>query len=145
MAAIGWALLWGVVATGLVQLNPLMKGSLWPLPWAASGGAVAGGFSFFLVAVAWNRRAARMAVAGLTEAPVLPRTRWWQRWLVGPFYALFLFLVTPLGLWLAGDSAWATAAWQRSRAQLKARGEPLELAELQGPAPKAEDNFARFR
>ncbi|MCC6234423.1 MAG: hypothetical protein IT580_17405 [Verrucomicrobiales bacterium] len=132
----------GVLAL-ILQRTPQFKGGLWPLPEFAALGFIIGLVVFLLVTVAWNRRAARLRAAGLTSPPALPPSAWWQRWLVAPLYVLVLFLVTPLAAALALDNALGTAAWNRYRTQLLARGERLTFAELESASPPDAENFAR--
>lgn len=132
----------GALGCGLLAVNPRTAGAWWPVVWVGSLGLVISGLMYALIAVAWNSRASRLAAAGLTDPPPLPPTRWWQRWLLGPFYALTLFLITPLALLGSFDYAWAAFAWNRVRAELEARGEPLTPNQLLGPPPAPEENFA---
>jgi hypothetical protein len=132
----------GLLGVFLLRLNPGTSGAWWPLAWALCLGAVVGGVGYAMVAVAWNRRAAAMARDGLSEPPVPTPSRWWQRWLVGPFYAVLLFVLTPLLLAVSVDNALGRMAWDREKSMRLARGEKLTLEALQGPAPKEEENFA---
>lgn len=131
----------GLILMGLFQATPV-KGSWWPMQFALGLGLVSGLFAQILVAVAWNRRAARLRAAGLTAPPEPPRRRWWQTFLVVPFYCLVFLVLTPLALLLAIDNAVGTLQWRRARAELMARGEPLTFAQLVPARPPDDRNFA---
>ena len=112
----------GLILMGLFATTP-MKGSWWPMQFALCLGLASGLFYQVLIRVAWNRRAAGLRAAGLTSPPQPPPRRWWQTFLVAPFYTLVFMVLTPLALLLAVDNAIGTAQWRRARAELEARGE----------------------
>lgn len=132
----------GLVLVGLLMFHPVLKGGWWPLRWAIVLAAVAGAVGYGLVAMAWNRRAAELERAGLTEPPPGVPTRWWQRWLVAPAYLLVGFLLTPVVLTVSVDNALGRWAWKRELSARTAREEPMTLEALRGPAPADADNFA---
>ncbi|MCC7376510.1 MAG: hypothetical protein IT581_17760 [Verrucomicrobiales bacterium] len=136
------AALIGLLFTALLRSNPVMGGSGWPVQWCVVIGLIMGGFSNLVLAAAWNRRATKLRSAGLTEPPPLPPTRWWQRWFIAPFYAVVVFLLTPLALSLAIDNALGTAAWNRTHAELVRRGIPLNREQLLSAPPADDQNFA---
>ncbi len=138
----GFSVLVGLGFTALIQKVPQMRGSFWPLALVLVVGTAIASFNLVLIAFAWNRRAARLRAAGLTQPPALPRRRWWQTWLVAPFYTLVFLALTPLLLCLAVNNALGTRAWNRARAELVARGEALTFPELIPPLPPPEQNFA---
>lgn len=143
LASIGPML--GVVA-GLVlmvlALSTPMRGSWWPVRWLGGVGLVMGVFDAALLAVAWNRRAAGLRSAGLTELPTVTRRRWWPWLLLGPIYGGLFLGVTPFALWLSIDNYRGTREWRKAHAALVARGEPLTLEQLQGAPPADDENFA---
>ncbi len=132
----------GAILAWRMQSLPQMKGGLWPLQDTAALGLVFGLVGLLFVALAWNRRAAQLNAAGLAAPPPLPKLPWWWRWPLGVAYAFALFAFTPFVLALAIDNALGTAAWNRQRAQLVARGEPLTFAEVAGAPPADADNAA---
>lgn len=132
----------GAVLSLLLRANPRMAGGTWPLVWCGTFGLVVGLVACSMIAVAWNRRSWRLVAEGRTEPPELPPARVWQWLIVGPLYAAVFFLVTPAFLWVSVDNAMGTIAWQRARAAMVARGEPLTMAQLQGPPPADAENFA---
>ncbi|MBL9139380.1 MAG: hypothetical protein JNK85_26155 [Verrucomicrobiales bacterium] len=136
------AALIGLLFTVLLRSNPVMGGSWWPVQWCAAIGLSMGVFNTLVSATAWNRRAARLRSAGLVEPSPPPPTRWWQRWLIGPFYAGVVFLLTPIALTLAIDNALGTAAWNRTHAELVRRGTPLTREQLLTAPPADDQNFA---
>lgn len=139
---VAFSALLGLAARALLSSNEAMAGSWWPVQWCATIGLIMGGFGTLVGAAAWNRRAARLRAAGLTEPPALPPTRWWQRWLLGPVYALIVFILTPIALTLAIDNALGTASWKRVHAELVRRGTPLTRDQLLSAPPPEDQNFA---
>lgn len=131
----------GLAMMGLMQGTP-MRGSGWPVRWLAAAGVVLGVFDALLLAVAWDRRAARLRALGRTEPEPVPPRRWWQTLGVGPFYALGVLVLTPGFLCFAIHNALGTREWQRAHAAMVARGEPLTVAQLLGTPPADEENFA---
>lgn len=134
------ALAIGAILTAVIS-RTAMRGT-WPMHGALLMGLSAGIIQSALLTLAWNRRATRLRAAQLTAAPQLPPRRAWQSWLVAPFYTLVLLLITPLFLAVAFDNALGTRAWNRARAELVARGEPLSFPELLPPRPPDDQNFA---
>jgi hypothetical protein len=138
----GVAALVGLLFKTLLNSNEAMAGSWWPVQWCTVIGLIMGGFGNLVIATAWNRRAARLRAAGLTKPPPLLPSRWWQRWLIAPFYAAVVFVLTPIALTLAIDNALGTAAWNRTHAELVRRGTPLTRDQLLSAPPPDDQNFA---
>ncbi|MBX3746523.1 MAG: hypothetical protein KF833_14540 [Verrucomicrobiae bacterium] len=118
-----------------------MRGA-WPLHGALLMGLSVGIIQSALLTLAWNRRAAQLRNAQLTTPAEPAPRRAWQTWLVAPFYTLVLLLITPLFLAVAIDNVLGTLAWNRARAGLVARSEPLSFAQLLPPRPPDDQNFA---
>lgn len=131
----------GALFTALLARGP-MAGSTWPLLALLRLGLCIGAVATLVLALAWRRRAAQLRAAGLDSPVPAPPLRWWQRILVGPAYALLVFVITPLALALALDNALGTWAWKAARARLVARGEPLTFEDLRPPRPADDANFA---
>lgn len=119
-----------------------MRGSFWPLEAALTLGLVGALMMVGTVAVAWNRRWAQHSRNAAPPLPPLPPLRLWQRWVLGPIYALLLFVLTPFYLWFAADNALGAWAWQRARAGMLARGVPLTPQQLASPLPPEDENLA---
>lgn len=113
----------------------------WPVTLLVSLGLVFGFWMQLLLAVAWNRRAHSLTHAGLTTPPSSPPRRWWQTWLVAPVYVFLFFFLTPYALWIAIDNTAGALAWQRAKADLVSRREPLTFPELLGTRPPDDQNF----
>jgi hypothetical protein len=113
----------------------------WPVPFLISVGLVFGFWMHLILALAWNRRARSLADTNLTSPSSPPPRRWWQSWLVAPVYTFLFFLLTPYALWIALDNTAGALAWQRAKADLASRREPLTFAELLGTRPPDDQNF----
>lgn len=135
-ALVGGALTWASWQTSF-------RGSWWPMRWVLGLAAVLACVMIPMLAVAWNRRAGVVARGPATPGEPLPALRGWQRWLLGPLYALVFFVATPLLLWSSLGNATGAWAWERARAAMQARGVPLTIAELVPAAPPNDENLAQ--
>jgi len=87
-----------------------------------------------LAAICWNQRAARLSAG--PEPAATPKggvVAWILRASLALFYALVIWWVTPLALFLTFENIRGEWAWHNERAHLVAAGEKLSLREVLGP------------
>jgi hypothetical protein len=135
-----WLALSGVASAETSELLASMQG--WMTGAAAEFWALAGLSWSLLSRRCWNQRAQRLNSTPETSAPEpWPRLKLWTGAVPAVAYAALVFGATPLLLFHAIENVRGALAWRQTRANLKARGECLELACII-PAPvRDEENF----
>ncbi|MEI6357724.1 MAG: hypothetical protein WCP53_11585, partial [Verrucomicrobiota bacterium] len=115
----------------------------WLLPFAAEIGACIGLCWSLTSRVCWNQRAARLAAS--LESPEAtapwPRLGLLRRSAWGLLYRSVVGLVTPMLLFHAIENTRGAWAWRQMRAELKAKGECIDVACVIPPPARDEENF----